>query len=87
MRPRPENRAAQALAAAVNSLFPRVEFSFRGAVREPAPRDIGGRETMNNNKEQWISTNPRSFAPSRSRARRTTPSAHVLRMPNHIRFV
>jgi hypothetical protein len=66
MRPRPENRAAQALAAAVNSLFPRVEFSFRGAAREPDPRDIGSHETMNNNKEQWTSTNSGSFAQPRA---------------------
>jgi hypothetical protein len=52
MRPRPENRAAQARAAAVNSLFPRVEFSFHCAVRKPGPRDIARRETMNNNEEQ-----------------------------------
>jgi hypothetical protein len=52
MRPRPENRAAQARAAAVNSLFPRVESSSRSAVHKPDPRDIAGRETMNNNEEQ-----------------------------------
>jgi hypothetical protein len=51
MRP-PKNRPAQARAAAVNSLFPRIEsFSFC-AVRKPDPQEIAGRETMNNNEEQ-----------------------------------
>jgi hypothetical protein len=52
MRPQPENRVVYARAAAVNSLFTRVESSSRVSVRKPDPRDIAGRETMNNNEEQ-----------------------------------
>jgi hypothetical protein len=52
MRPRPENRVVRARAAAVNSLFPRVESSSCVAVRKPTGAKIAGRKTMNNNEEQ-----------------------------------
>jgi hypothetical protein len=52
MRPCPKIPAEHARAAAINLVFPRIESSYRAAVRKPDPRDIAGCETMNNNEEQ-----------------------------------